>query len=184
MSNAVRKNAAKRAARAEGAEVISDELLANLGLVATGLEHATKVTEESSYVPLVGNKLLNELGLALMKIKQNADARRVFRQNGRSKPKMGFDHAICARAYWIQRALDPSAPVSVAVAKAKKMSSLEITSARVQRLARDLREQAFRDIENDIRHGFGPGAILTSEQLAVLRSYLRQKSKGQDAANS
>jgi hypothetical protein len=188
MSGGSRKKAAAlnraEARRADAFDVVSDELLENLGLVAMGLEHATKVTDESSYVPLIGNRLLNELGLALLKIKRGADARRVFRQNGRSKPKMGFDHTICARAYWIQRALDPSAPVSTAIVKAKKVSGLNVTSARIQRLARDLREQAFREIESDIRQGFGPGAILTLEQLAALRGYLRQKSKGQRAANS
>lgn len=185
-SIAARKRARARdraaAERADEFEAVSDELLAKLGAVATGLEFASKVDAETSLVLLGGHELLNELGLAIMRIVQGADARRVFRQNERSKPKMGFDHALCARVYWIERARDLEAPVSTAIARARRAAGLKLSDARIQRLARELREKAFEEIEADIRRGFGRGSLLTGAQVAALRAFLQQKSKGQGAA--
>lgn len=92
MSNEKRKRAAELdrtyAQRADEFTAISDQLLKNLGPVSVGLEYAEKVNEESSHV-LCDATLLNELGLALLKIVQGADARTVFRQTGRNRAKSG-----------------------------------------------------------------------------------------------
>jgi hypothetical protein len=128
-------------------------------------------------------KALRELGCLLERIDDGEDARVLFRQTGKKKPKRTAEHQTTAMAYWSVRALNPCA-----LRKARSIyPQLNLSDATIRKLAQTYREMSL----NVLRMGakFGPLKFkesrtyinLRSEaQIDALREHLRKKSARPD----
>ena len=133
-------------------------------------------------------KALHELGCLLERIDDGEDARALFRQTGKKKPKRTAEHQTTAMAYWSVRALNPSAKDQPALRKARSIyPQLNLSDATIRKLAQTYREMSL----NVLRMGakFGPLKFkesrtyiyLRSEaQIDALREHLRKKSARPD----
>lgn len=127
-----------------------------------------------------------ELAEILRLISQGADARKLFRQDGRPKPK-SRDHFGRALVYWSWRAIDPSgSDKAAALAAAAPWKGGKVASrAWIRKIAQKHRKRCLEILENpkgrvsrlkDLREQVGLGGELEAMDLKPLREYLRKKS--------
>ncbi|HEX5461072.1 MAG TPA: hypothetical protein VFX20_13995 [Steroidobacteraceae bacterium] len=135
------------------------------------------------------NQLI-ELSEILLLIARGADARKLFRQDGRSKPK-SRDHLNRALVYWSWRAIDPSgsdkaaAFAAAAPWKGGKMPSRawirKIAQKHQKRCLEILEDPNGRGIQlKDLRHQVGLAGPLEPMDVKALRRYLERKCARDD----
>lgn len=136
------------------------------------------------------NQLI-ELSEILLLIGRGADARKLFRQDGRSKPK-SRDHINRALIYWSWRAIDPSGSDKAAVfAAAAPWKGGKVPSrAWIRKIAQKYQKRCLEILERpngraniylkDLRHQVGLAGPLEPMDVSALRKYLERKSARDD----
>jgi hypothetical protein len=146
----------------------SEELLANLPIIARRMMEPTRTERTKgktvkrktkngwsyTYVmnPLSNSvglsqihvRSLRELGALLCRIAACEDARKLFRQNERTKPVKGSDHHTRALAYWSIRALDPAVGDTRAMRKANAVipRSKDLSNSTIRKIAQKYRDRS------------------------------------------
>lgn len=127
----------------------------------------------------VDAKRVRELGALLMRISNGEDARRLFRQDERSKPSREREHHNVALAYWATFAIAHDRDAAIAAAR-------KITPTLSKRSILDIkgrhRRRSLRMLNVDGRATFEQIAGVeikapTRQQYAALTAYLRKKRK-------
>lgn len=132
-------------------------------------------------------RCLRELGTILREISEGRDARQLFRQNERKKPKKTEEHQIRALGYWSVRALNPRAKDTRALAKARAIlpKGMHLSDATIRKIAQRYRDSCIGERQGLLRFGktikdpiFDKQILRlrTEDQIKSLREYLRKKS--------
>jgi hypothetical protein len=190
----------------------SDKLLTHLGALSRAMMHPTRTDQTKgriikrkiangysfTYVMDPGRnsvclssvpvRLLRELGMLLERVSRGENARKLFRQNERRKPKKRDDHQARALAYWSTRALRPDASDRRALRSANAVipRSSDLSDSTIRKIAQKYRDSslgflAFGDKLKDPKVvGGGTIRLRSPQQISALREYLRKKSRRVD----
>lgn len=135
-------------------------------------------------------RLLKELGSVLWLIGDGHDARKLFRQNERTKPKKVGVHCIAACMYWALRAKYPKRAKELLLGQVrKKVPSVNgLTDSTLENIKKKYRKEAFNMLHvqaySDIYEFKTKDGVtiphLTRQQFDTLEEYFRSKTKRHD----
>jgi hypothetical protein len=123
----------------------SDRLLRKLPLIALELRYADWFGKDGRRLGSIDAELLCELGAILSAILNGEDARRLFRQNERTKPKSTTREAIALVYFYFRANSGNVADDSEAIERVKGAAHLNppTTSATIRKYAQAYRDSSF-----------------------------------------
>ena len=129
-------------------------------------------------------RAFRELGALLSRIAAGEDARKLFRQNERTKPDKQSEHQARALAYWSTRALNPSASDKRALRRANDVVPRfkDLSDSTIRKIAQRHRDDSMWLLAQGLKlkdpkiAGGKPIKLRSPQQIAALQQYLRKKS--------